>query len=75
MYFSVIKPLYQVFTKEQNDVLAYTYPYDMMTSDDMRPIDCQTHGESATSPDTIDRALKLFNMRNPVGVIFVDEVG
>jgi len=54
------------FTKEQNDALAYTYPYDMIKSDNMRPIDCQTHGDSTASTSTIENALKSFNMRHPL---------
>ena len=55
----------QGFTKEQNDILAYTYPYHMMKSDDMRPLDYQRHDESTALSTTVKSILRSFNMRHP----------
>ena len=50
------------FSKEQCDVLAYTYPYYMRESEQIKPINCQRLGR--TSPDnTLEGMIKQFNLR------------
>ena len=54
------------FSKEQCDILAYTYPYHMIEHEKMKPIDCQKQGTATFSMDTLESRIKQFNLRHPL---------
>ena len=54
------------FSKEQCDVLAYTYPYHMNECEKMKPIDCQKPGTTIVNVDTLESKIKQFNLRHPL---------
>ena len=54
------------FSKEQCDILAYTYPYHMKECDTMKPIDCLRFTTTTSYLDTLDDKIKQFNLRHPL---------
>ena len=54
------------FSKEQCDVLAYTYTYHMNECEKMNPIDCQKSGTAILKVDTLESRIKQFNLRHPL---------
>ena len=54
------------FSKEQCDVLAYTYPYHMNEYEWMKPIDCQKPCDQTLDMDNIESRLNHFNLRHPL---------
>ena len=54
------------FSKEQCDVLAYTYPYHMNECEKMKPIDCQKPGTATLNMDALESKMKQFNLRHPL---------
>ena len=54
------------FSKEQCDVLAYTYPYHMNEYELMKPIDCQNKWDNTLDMVTIQSKIKHFNLRHPL---------
>ena len=53
------------FSKHQLDILAYTFPYHMQESNNMKPPDCQ---DLTIAPDinTLHYTIKQFNLRHPL---------
>ena len=54
------------FSKHQLDILAYTFPYHMQESDNMKPPDCQDPINSVKSIDSLEFRIKQFNLRHPL---------
>ena len=54
------------FTKQQLDIMAYTFPYHMQLSDSMKPIDCRSLQVSQSSINDLSSAILDFNLRNPM---------
>ena len=54
------------FSNHQLDILAYTFPYDMQNSDDMKPIDCQNITSPMDKHTSLEYNIKQFNVRHPL---------
>ena len=54
------------FNKNQLDMLAYTYPYDMQKSNDMKPRDCQSTFKEPENINTLEYRVTQFNLRHPL---------
>ena len=54
------------FSKEQCDILAYTYPYHMKECETMKPIDCCRFRTTTSYLDTLNNKIKQFNLRHPL---------
>ena len=54
------------FSNHQLDILAYTFPYHMQESNNMKPPDCQDPINSVNSHDSLEYRIKQFNLRHPL---------
>ena len=52
------------YNKNQLDVLAYTYPYNMQNSNSMKPHDCKSTIKGSEDINTLEYRLNQFNLRH-----------
>ncbi len=60
------KSLINDFNKYQLDMLAYTYPYHMQQTDQMKPLDCQDPSMTSNDLNTLRNKVTQFNSRHPL---------